>query len=91
MKKDKNQEIASAIMEAVNCFGFDEKRIVKYMSEDHRTLQQSFTKVCVEWLRTLATTSYYDHRNEASVYFAKALMNIPEVQELIDSTRFPMI
>lgn len=90
MKKDKNQEIASTIMEAVNCF-VDEKEITKSMSKEHRTLQQSFTRLCVEWLKALSTTPYYDYRNEASVDFAKALMGIPEVQELIDSTRFPMI
>lgn len=90
MKKDKNQEIASTIMEAVNCFGF-EKEIIKSMLKEHRTLQQSFTRLCVEWLKALSTNPYYDYRNEASVDFAKALIGIPEVQELIDSTRFPMI
>ena len=40
-----------------------------------RTIQQSFTRLCVEWLKVCADEGYlYDERNEASHEVAKLLM-----------------
>ena len=44
------------------------------MARDHRTLQQGFTKVCVDWLLHLSQVEHYDGRNEASVKLAKRLV-----------------
>lgn len=85
-----NQEIAMNIMTQVNHF-CDTKKIAEYMAREHRTLQQTFTKLCVDWLKQLAVMEYYDDRNEASVEFAKSLMSMPEVKEILDKARFPMI
>lgn len=56
--------------EAINKF-------IELMSRDHRTLQQSFTKLCVHWLHHLSKLEEgdYDLRNEASVKLAKKLMS----------------
>lgn len=89
-EKDMNQQIAEHIMTEVNHFCNTEK-VAEYMIREHRTLQQTFTKLCVDWLKTLAEVQYYDDRNKASVEFAKSLMSVPEVKELLDETRFPMI
>ena len=48
----------------------------------HRTLQQSFTRVCVAWFDHLAEvgargSGHYDMRNEASVRLAEAFQEIP--------------
>jgi len=90
MTKDKNQEVASALATAVNCFCNTDK-VAQYMTREHRTLQQTFTKVCVAWLKVLSTTEHYDARNEASVQLAKSLMSIPEAKDLFDNARLPMI
>lgn len=90
MTKDMNHEVASAITTAVNCF-CDPKKVVEYMTYEHRTLQQTFTRVCVEWLKTLSQTEYCDDRNRASVELAKKLMSIPEARDLLDTAHLPMI
>lgn len=88
---DSNKQVAQSIMTAVNCF-CDEKKVVQFMSREHRTLQQSFTRLCVEWLKYLSEVgpSLYDDRNEASVRLAHDLLAIPEVKKLFD-TGLPMI
>lgn len=90
MTRDKNQEVASAISTAVNCY-CDTKKVAEYMTYEHRTLQQTFTKVCVEWLKALSTMEHYDERNAASVKLAKSLMFIPEVRDLLNNTGLPLI
>lgn len=68
----------------LNSFGFDYKAFCMFMTGEHRTLQQSFTRLCVEWLKTCASDEYYfDGRNEASHEVAKRMvqaggeMNLP--------------
>ena len=45
------------------------KEFVEEMSYEHRTLQQSFTRLCVAWLEHLGSLDdvQYDLRNEDSV------------------------
>lgn len=60
--------------DAVNKFSFDQKEFNKIMSNQHRTLQQSFTRLCVDWLRHCGSEEYrYDGRNEASHQMGKAV------------------
>lgn len=60
----KNVEMVTSML---NSFGFDYKGFCSYMIRQHRTLQQSFTKLCLEWLKTCADANYpTDGRNEAS-------------------------
>lgn len=89
-EKDMNQQIAEHIMTEVNHF-FNTEKVAEYMTREHRTLQQTFTKLCVDWLKQLSEVEYYDDRNRASVEFAKSLMSMSEVKDLLDKTGFPMI
>jgi predicted metal-dependent hydrolase len=52
------------------------KDAIATMAHDHRTLQQTFTMLCLAWLRHLAslTDRDYDLRNEASVLLAKEIV-----------------
>lgn len=52
------------------------KFFIEAMGNEHRTLQQGFTRLVVEWLKHLASLKYgqYDLRNEASVLLAKKLI-----------------
>jgi hypothetical protein len=61
-----------------NNFGHDIETFVSAMSQQHRTLQQCFTNVCLSWLRHLAETEDYDLRNEASVKIAKKIVDAVE-------------
>lgn len=75
MTDTKNKENAQKVSEMLNCFSFDYEGFCKAMSNEHRTLQQSFTRLCVHWLCTCASDEYrYDGRNEASHEVAKALI-----------------
>ena len=75
MKDTKNKENAQKVSEMLNSFTFDYEGFCKVMSNEHRTLQQSFTRLCIHWLCTCASDEYrYDGRNEASHEVAKALI-----------------
>ena len=67
---------AREITGVLNDFSFNAKKVAGEMLLEHKTLQQSFTRLCVEWLRTLAAAEdwRFDGRNEASQKVAKILM-----------------
>jgi len=44
------------------------------MLNSHRTLQQSYTKLCLDWLRKMSVQESFDMRNKASVDIAKVAM-----------------
>ena len=76
---NKHNEIksqVSAVTSMLNSFTFDYEGFCKQMTKEHRTLQQSFTRLCIHWLCECSTDEYqYDGRNEASHEIAKALIN----------------
>ena len=75
MKNAKTQEQVRKVSEMLNSFTFDYKGFCEEMTREHRTLQQSFTRLCIQWLCTCASDEYrYDGRNEASHEVAKALI-----------------
>ena len=59
----------------LNSFSVNYNEFAKDMAMEHRTLQQSFTRLCIAWLQELAETEYYDLRNEASVKFAQSIQD----------------
>ena len=70
-EKENVQKVSSML----NSFSFNGKEFCELMCREHRTLQQSFTRLCIEWLCTCASDDYrYDGRNEASHIVAKALI-----------------
>ena len=66
-------ETVKTVSNFVNGMGADYKEFARLMGNEHRTLQQNFTRLCVAWLKHLSETEYYDLRNQASVEFAKAI------------------
>lgn len=68
--KDKANQMADML----NVMTFNDKEFCKEMTNQHRTLQQSFTRLCLEWLKTCASEDYrHDGRNETSHWIAKEL------------------
>ena len=58
---------------------------LKAMSCEHRTLQQSFTRLCLQWLEHVASDEYRtDLRNEDSKKIAGKLMQHKVTNHLID-------
>ena len=68
----------------VNSFSFAPNSVAQYFAQTaHRTLQQSLTRFCVEWLMVCASDGYgYDGRNEASHRVAKQLLDGKEIDGL---------
>ena len=74
MTDSREEKVASQLADLVNCMSLDNKEICKAMTREHRTLQQSFTRLCIEWLKTCASDDYrHDGRNEYSHFIAKEI------------------
>ena len=71
----RDTEIVKAVSNYVNGMGSDYAEFARLMSYEHRTLQQNFTNLCIEWLKQLANTTNYDLRNESSVKFAQSIQD----------------
>lgn len=80
-------DAAAKVMEGINDLageGFI-AGFLDRMGVEHRTLQQSFTRLCVGWLQDLAVRESYDLRNEASVKLAMKL------KPILDDSPLPFI
>ena len=59
----------------VNDFGFEYKELAEKMANNHPTLQQSFMRMCANFIQRMAEKTYCDDRNRTSVEYAKAIMD----------------
>lgn len=69
------KHLIGKITDHVNTFTRDAKEFNELMSMEHRTLQQSFTKLCLQWIEYIALDDYRtDGRNEQSHNLAKDIL-----------------
>lgn len=70
------KQLADKITDFVNCYGRRSgEEFCEAMTYQHRTLQQSFTRLCLQWLEKVADDNYLtDGRNEASKQVAQNLL-----------------
>ena len=74
-RKEKTQEEVRQVAEMLNNMSFDSEGFCELFCNEHRTLQQSFTTLCIEWLKTCAKDEYRtDGRNEDSKRVAKLML-----------------
>ena len=74
MKQTK--ELVQDVTSYVNTFNNKGEEFSQAMSCEHRTLQQSFTKLCLSWLEHCASDEYRtDGRNEQSQKIARELLD----------------
>lgn len=67
-------QIAESITDYVNTFSRREEFNLA-MSSQHRTLQQSFTRLCLKWLEHISNDEYRtDLRNQASKEIAQKII-----------------
>jgi len=52
-----------------------EKLFLERMSREHRTIQQKYTSLSMDWLKLLSRQTHWDDRNEASVLLSKDIFN----------------
>lgn len=84
--KEEAKKAFEEIVKYVNRFGNKYENFVDLMKSEHRTLQQSFTRLCVKWLLDLAERQYFDDRNKASVELGKKFK-----ERLGDECHLPLI
>ena len=70
------KEMANEMTDFVNTFSSEPKEeFIKAMANEHRTLQQSFTRLCLQWIEHCATQDYRtDGRNESTHQVCKAMV-----------------
>lgn len=70
------KNIANALTNAINIIGFSPEKVAEELKHQHRALQEDFTRVCIEWLKTVASPDYsYDVRNELAHISAQELLH----------------
>jgi hypothetical protein len=75
------EEMAEAMSRFINNMNDEPKEVfIEKMSHDHRTLQQNFTRLCVNWLEQVAE-GRSDLRNEASVNLGKLFVEKISAEE----------
>ena len=76
MTNEDAEKFPDLLSSYLNSYGSERnKAVIEYMARDHRSLQQSFTRLCVQWLEHIAQNDACDARNEASVRIAKEFVN----------------
>lgn len=89
LKQKEVDAVVKGLSSMLNSFNTDKvDMFVQGMAREHRTLQQSFTGLCVAWMKELARMeecNCYDGRNEASVKLAK------EIFAKVENTYLPMV
>lgn len=86
-EQSEGAKVAKAVSRLLDNYNDEEKKVfLEQMARDHRTLQQSFTRLCVGWFRMMATPEFrYDGRNEDSVMLAV------DMKEVLDRHPLPRI
>lgn len=72
--KDADKFVADTISDFTNSFSFPDELVAEKMSNEHCTLQQSFMRLCLKFIKKMSEKKYWDGRNEASVKTAKKIM-----------------
>jgi len=86
--QEEGRKAAKALADTLN--SFSDRSIIEGFIEEmenrtHRTLQQGFTRLCVEWLKACRNNfeeGRYDGRNEASCDLAAKLLGNLEDRDL---------
>ena len=72
-REAKNVQMVSDML---NSMGFNPEEFCKEFTKEHRTIQQNFTRLCIEWIKTCASEDYaHDERNRASHVKCKAIVD----------------
>lgn len=73
------KELVDAVTDGINVLGFNPTEFCKLMSKQHRSLQATFTRLCIQWLKTceeMLVNQKYDDRNRFEVVTAAYLSKL---------------
>jgi hypothetical protein len=72
-----SKQVVSNITDYVNTFGDVHAEFIKNMEMEHRTLQQSFTRLCLKWIEHVSSPEYRtDARNQQSQDTCRLMMDL---------------
>ena len=75
MERPDVNQLVEEITNYVNTMSLKPEEFTDAMSRQHRTLQQSFTRLCLKWIEYCASDEYrYDPRNEGSHDICKIII-----------------
>ena len=75
MANERDVKIVREVADYVNKLSWSAEGFCECMAKEHRYLQNEFTLLCLEWLRTCASEDYgYDGRNEQSHNVGKLIV-----------------
>lgn len=70
------KELADLMSAFLNSYIPEYDQFIELMNREHRTLQQSFTRLCLKWLENCASKDYgFDLRNEDSHTISKTIID----------------
>jgi len=76
MNKKEVDQVVTKITDFINTYSLDSDAFCESMSREHRTLQQSFTRLCLKWIEHCASANYRtDGRNEDSHTISKTILD----------------
>jgi S-methylmethionine-dependent homocysteine/selenocysteine methylase len=83
-----SEELQKQTEHFINCICNDiyEADFCERMARSHRTLQQSYTKFALKWIKKEAEQEYFDARNERAVLLSRKIMELVK-----DEINLPMI
>lgn len=73
--EERHEMYRNIVDDMVNDCGFQYKELAEKMANNHPTLQQSFMRMCGNFIQRMAEKTYCDGRNRVSVEYAKAIMD----------------
>lgn len=73
---------AELLIDTINKFGVRSNAFSDVILRSHRTLQQSFMRLMMNTINSLAQQQNYDDRNEATVLLAREIVPIAEEHPL---------
>lgn len=78
--EDADEFVADCISDFTNTFSFPDDLIADKMANEHCTIQQSFMRLCLKFIKKMSEKKYWDGRNAASVQAAKKIMEAVDGQ-----------
>lgn len=73
--EERHEMYRNIVDDMVNDCAFQYKELAEKMANNHPTLQQSFMRMCANFIQRMADKTYCDDRNRVSVEYAKAIMD----------------
>ena len=71
----RKSRVGEQISDAINTLTLNPKELSEYLAHDHKTLQQNFMDICIEFIKECAKEEHsYDDRNIVAHFTAQLLL-----------------